>query len=408
MPHFSYKAKDDFGRTVKGVLASEDESSLAFTLKEKGHYLISAKEVNPTKPFSSFNMFNRFNRISRKELIAITHHLATLFTYGLPTHQGLQDLAQQTERRRLKRLLEDIGRDVEQGAILSEALESHPETFSKVYVAAIKAGEATGKLDLVLRHLVTFLEWHEDLANQLKEATTYPFIVLTFASALAVYLLTYVIPRFVAILVQSNIPLPLMTRIALDVGSFVKSGWIILGILGISTAIGMGITTPHGRRMFDQVKLNLPIFGPVIRKVVLSRFAHYFALLNRAGVDLITSLTIVEVVTGNIMLEEAIRSIRFQVQMGEPIAKALVSTGQFPPIVTRLIFIGESTGDLDETLDKICQYFDREVPTAVKRAIAVFQPLLIAFLAVIILWLAMAAYLPLWEMIRGIKGVRAL
>lgn len=404
MPQFAYKAKDDFGRTVKGVLASEDESSLAFTLKGMGYYLISAKEANLTKPFS---YFNRFNRISKRELITITHHLATLFALGLPTLQGLQDLAEQAERPRLKRLLEDLGRKIEQGAILSEALESYPETFSKVYIAAIKAGEATGKPDLVLRHLVTFLEWHEDLTNQVKEATTYPFIVLTGALALAVYLLVFIIPRFVSILVQSNIPLPLLTRIVLDIGNFVKSGWIILGILGVSTAIGMGIATPHGRRIFDQVKLNLPIFGPVIRKIILSRFAHYFALLNRAGVDLITSLTILEVVTGNVMLEEAIRSIRFQVQMGEPIARALVSTRQFPPVVTRLIYIGESTGNLDETLDKVCQYFDREVPTAVKRGFAIFQPLLIAFLAVIILGLALAAYLPLWEMLRGIKGVRA-
>lgn len=405
MPQFAYKAKDDFGRTVKGLLASENEGSLAFALKEMGYYLITAKEAKPTR---SFAFLDRLNRISRKELIAVTHHLATLFSAGLPFLQGLQDIAEQAERPRLKRLLEDIGRKIERGALLSEALESHPETFSKVYIAAIKAGEATGKLDLVLKHLVTFLEWHEDLTGQVKEAITYPVIILTVALSLAAYLLTFVIPQFVSILIQSNIPLPLVTRIALDIGHFLTSRWFIIGILGVPVAVGMGLATPYGKHMYDRVKLNLPIFGPLIRKVALSRFAHYFALLNRAGVDLITTLTILEVVTGNIILEEAVRSVKFHVQLGEPITKALISTKQFPHVVTRLIHIGESAGGMDENLEKICQYFDREVPTTIKRVFAVFQPLLITFLAVLIVGLALAAYLPLWEMLKGIKGVRAV
>ncbi len=397
MQNFTYKAKDEWGRTITGTMIAAGEEQLAAALDQMGLYLISAKEAASAQ----FSLGWRWERVKRKDLITFTVHLATTISAGIPVLQALQDLFEQTEKPGFKKIIEEISREIQAGSSLSEALSKHPKIFSELYVSIVAAGETTGSVDRVLNDLVTFLEWQEILAMDVQQATIYPAFVLSAVTCLVILLMTFVFPRFTVIFERTNAPLPLPTRVVMGMSYGIAHYWalIILGVVGVILSHRLMIRTPEGRYFFDHLKLKLPVFGSLLRKIALSRFSHHFGALLKAGVEIYHSLMVTEKVVGNTVIARVISNARDYISAGESLSESLKKGNEFPSLVIRMISIGERSGSLDKTLDKVSQYYDREVPVTLKKVFAVFEPLVIGLLAVIVLGMALSMFLPLYQML---------
>ncbi len=396
MPTYYYNAKNEAGATVSGHLSAINELDLEERLQNRGLFLISAK------PGSAKPLDVSFERINRKDLITFTIHLATVLSAGVPMLTGLEDLCNQTEKEKFRLVIEDLLYLVQSGLSLSEALERHPEVFSELYVNMVRAGEATGNVEGVLKDLVSFLEWQEELSSNILQALIYPSVLLGAISMLVIFLFTFVLPRFVEIFQKSDMPLPMMTRIVLGISSIFTSYWYILLVLIISSLAGYRLLkgSDWGRYFIDRVKLNLPIFGQLIRKIALSRFSHHLGALTRAGVDITQSLWIAEKVIGNEVLSRVIRNALVRLKEGERLSVSLSASGEFPPLILRMLAIGEQTGSLEMTLEKVSQYYDREVPATIRRIFAIIEPVIIIVLGLVIIGIAISVYVPLYQMVR--------
>jgi len=395
MPQFTYKARDISGKPVKGVMAAADEGDLADALKEKELYLVHSKEKKENKTFISSISFGK---VTRKDLIEFTTHLGTVLSAGVPILQGLQDLEGQTKKAKFREIIRRIREDIDGGSSLSSALFRYPKVFPQTYVNMVKAGEATGNVDMILKELTGFLEWQEELASNVKKASTYPLMVLAAVCILITIIFAFAFPRISGILLGMKVPLPLITRVMLGTSMFFKHyWWLIFSSLGmVAVSLRLIAKTPRGRLWIDKLKLRLPVVGELIRKIALSRFAHHLRLLWRAGIDIHQALTLVEGVVGNQVIARAINRAKEEVIAGGSLSKSLEESGQFPPLVIRMISIGEVSGEMDETLAKVSQYYDQEVPAAIKKIFAVMEPLLIVFLAFVVLGVALSMYLPLY------------
>lgn len=403
MPQFVYKAKDAVGKTVKGMMSAADEMELATVLeREKEQYLLVAREVRAAKGWELGR------GITRKDLITFTHHLASLLSAGISIYDALQEMCNRGEARRLKRILDDVSQKVAEGLSFSEALQQHPKAFPELYVSIVKAGETTGTLENSLQDLLRFLEWQEALAAEVKGATTYPLVVLSSIALIVTLLFIFVIPRLTLMLTQLKAPMPLPTQILIALSTALTQYWSIL-LAGLVVAIigyVLAKRTPSGRLALDRLKLSIPIIGDLNRKLALARFSHYFAILYRAGIGIVSTLNVLEQVVGNKVLGLGIREACERVQRGESIVKSLQACREFPDIVLRMIALGEITGRLDTALDNASQYYDREVPASVKKVLSVLQPALIFALAGTVLFIALAFYLPMFRVIASIKGVQ--
>lgn len=399
MPSYNYKAKDDQGKTIKGVMIAASEDQLAASLDQMGLYLLSANKTRIT------DSHLRWERVNRKDLITFSVHLSTTLSAGVPILQSLQDLIKESEKPVFKKVIEDVTRNIQAGSSFSDALSKYPKVFSELYVSIVKAGEATGNVDKVLDDLVAFLEWQESLAMDVKQATIYPAFVLSAVVSLVVLLMTFVFPRFTVIFERTNVPLPLPTRIVMGLSNFITSYWFVMVLVLIAIIIShrLIVKTPRGRYFFDKLKLNLPIFGSLMRKIALSRFSHHFSALLKAGVEIYHSLMVTEKVVGNTVIAGVISSARDYISAGGTLSESLKKGNEFPSMVIRMISIGETSGSMDKTLDKVSQYYDREVPVTIKKVFAVFEPIVIATLAAIVLGMALSMFLPLYQML-GMVG----
>ena len=406
MPVYQYKATDDTGRTVKGTLTAESEDDLGNQLENRSLYLISANESrgksNGSGPRNGNGGGHRVvrARVKRQDLIAFTVHLSTIIGAGVPILQGLDDMIEETENPRFREVVRGIRQSVQDGSSISEAFSQYPDIFSELYIAILKSGESTGRLDDVLKEIVKFLEWQSELIATIKQATTYPIIMICAVSGLIGIMFTFVLPRFLGIFDSFNIPLPLPTRVVIVISGIFQNFWwlmlaaIIGGVIGLRAAN----KTSGGRMALDRFKLKIPVFGDLIRKIALSRFAHYLATLFGAGVNILNALEVVERVVDNAVLAEVIHRARIQVGTGQSIAGALRESKQFPSMVVRMVMIGESTGNLEETLQKVADYYDREVPQTVKRLFTVLESAIIVVMGVVVLFVVLSIILPMMSL----------
>ncbi|MBI4561752.1 MAG: type II secretion system F family protein [Candidatus Rokubacteria bacterium] len=404
MPRYAYRAKDEAGKTVAGVLEAPNEGEADSSLRNQGLFVISVREEaqRQAKPRAIASV----GRISRRDLILFSIHLATILGAGIPLAAGLREFAQEATNPKMRAVAERILASVEGGALMSEAMARMPRTFPEVYVAMARAGEASGRLDRVLMDQVASLEWQDGIVRQIRQASLYPLLLLTALGGLMVLLFTFVLPRFATILTKTGAPLPLPTKIVLGVGTFLQTNWptVALGIAAVVVGFRFLLTFPAGRLFVDRVKLRLPIFGNIILKVALGRFAHHMETLYRAGVDFVVTLTVVERVVGNAWIARAVAQVRERVMAGMSFTEALRSTGQFPPLVLRMVGSGELAGNLGDSLAKVTQYYDREVPDAVRRLFAFMEPAMIACLTVIVLGAILSVYLPIYTILSRISA----
>jgi type IV pilus assembly protein PilC len=378
---------------VQGVLLADNEEQLASLLREMGLYLVDAGPEKVKTPI----YFGR--AVSRRELINFAVHLSTSVGAGIPILQALEDIEKHTVSRRMREALDKIVDDLRGGSNLSDALAQHPHIFSEVHISMVKAGEAGGTLDQVLQRLVSFLEWQDALASEIKRASIYPAVVLVATLGLVGILLGFVFPRILPVIQNLKVPLPFVTRAVMAVAEFVRDDWYWLFLGGGLGVVGIRIlkTTEPGKLVIDAVKLKIPVVGNLVEKICLSRFAHHLGVLLHTGVDITQSLAIVEKVVGNAVIAQAVNEARGMVIQGTALWRSLQDTGAFPPLVVRMVYVGETTGTVDRSMERVTEYYDREIPATIKKLFAVLEPVIIIMLAALVLTIALAVFIPLYE-----------
>lgn len=396
MPEFTYEALTASGAVAHGAMTAATEEELAELLRGEGSYLIRAAPRRD--PTAERRGAATDGRVDRRDLLALTEYLGASIEAGIPLLATLDDVAGRLQSKRMQAIVTEV-RDAmsDRGTSLSEALKEHPKAFSQLYVSTVAAGEASGHLDYALSQLGEHLGWQQEISTQLRQATTYPAIVLTAVGVLLVILVGFVFPKLFPIFATLDVELPWPTRVIMASATFLEAWWpVLVGGLG---AIVMGVflfrRSALGRRLTDRFLLVMPVFGPLVHQITMSRFVTYTALFYRTGVELLHGLTLVEQMMENVVVAQAVRDARQAVASGDSMASAFGRTKLFPTIVVRSIALGETTGSLDEALGKAKAYYDREVPAAVRRMLTALQPMLVVTLGGVILVVALSIFLPI-------------
>jgi len=403
MPKYTYFARDPYGHPVRGTMIAENEAELSERLRNLGYVLTRVKAV---KEKITAELPRKRKRLNPKELLNFTIHLATLINSGVPLLPSLTNLAKSTGGSYAQTIISGIRKRVEAGSSLKDAISSYPRSFPKLYVAILGAGEATGKLGTVLSDLASYLEWQLDLRSKVKEASTYPIILFTVMILVVIILLVRVIPAFESLFQEMDIALPLPTQIILNLSSFIRNFWylFLLGIGILVFAYKFYQKYPKGRYNIDSLKLKLPLFGTILRKVALSRFCHTMSLTLASGMGLLPALVLGAEVVGNERLNQVVLTAKESINVGEKLASSLALSKEFPPLVVTMIEVGEESGTLIQSFDKVNQFYDKEVPSTIRRFFTVFEPLMIIFMGIVVGGIALSVLLPLIRLIEAVGG----
>lgn len=404
MPNFKYSARNSQGALIQSTLEGPNQETVLRQLRGQGLLVTSISLDMAGKGRSGF--FGKMgSKIKLDDLIIFTRQLSTMVSAGLPLIESLDVLGEQMENANFRQVVLNIQKDVEAGSTLTSALERHPKVFTDLYVNMVKAGEASGMLDGILNQLALYLEKSGNLARKVKGAMVYPAVVSSFCLLVAAFLMIFIIPRFEKIYISMGAQLPLATRVLLGTSKLMVRNllWIILAI-GIAVYFGKKyLQTIDGKMKFDSFKLKMPVFGDLFRKVAVAKFTRTLSTLVRSGVNIITALEIVAKTSGNVIIEQAVLKTKTSIQEGESISAPLMQTGVFPPMVTRMIAVGERTGALEEMLSKIAEFYDEQVDAAVAALTSLIEPLLIVVLGVLIGGMVICMYLPIFNMVNTIK-----
>jgi len=401
MGRFNYNAIDDYGKKVRGTLLASDEKSLRDALATMGLHLLNAREQALGGALPIFR-----KRIKRADLIQFTFHMKTLVAAGVPVVAALGDLAEQSENPAFRDVIQDVRRNLQSGAGLSDSFALHPETFPEIYVSIVRAGETTGNLDGALADLVRFLTWQEDLSSTIKQATYYPVTVVSAVAGLIFILFAFVFPRFILVFKAAAVELPLPTRIVIAVSEFFRDhGLKLLAAAALAfLLLKLYQRTENGRLRVDGWKLKIPVIGKLIRAIEVSQFSHYLASLFRSGVEMTQSLWVVERLIGNRVIAAVVRNARDELMAGGALSTALRKSGEFPPMVLRMVSAGETSGNLDQTLENVSHYYDEEIPRAVKKTFAILEPVIVLVLATVVLGAALSFFMALYKMVGAMGG----
>ena len=342
-------------------------------------------------------------RVSDTDLVIFTRQLATMVDAGLPLVSALTGLFEQSDPRKqagLRRVIGEITASVQEGTSFHDAVNKHPRVFNRLYIAMVKAGESGGLLAEVLDRLAGFLEASSRLRKKVKGAMTYPIIVISIALCITTFLIVKVVPVFAGIFADFGAKLPAPTQFLIDVSHFVTDYWylIIGGIAAVIFGIRAWLKTKSGQETWDKWKLKLPVFGPLIHKICMTRFARTFAQLIRSGVPILEVMTIVGETAGNIVVARALRGVSTDVEKGEPLTSALSRHPIFPPMMLRMVSAGENTGKIDEMLEKMADFWDEEIETTLSALTSLLEPIMIVFLGVIVGGIVIAMFLPIFKL----------
>ena len=388
----------------QGWITAPDEVEVEERLRASGNFLIEAKPREKPKAVST----HTDGTVPRRQLLAFMEYLASSVQVGMPLLTTLSDVETRLENRRLRKIIGEVRESIsEEGRSLSESLALHPKAFPEMYITTIQAGEASGRLDFVLLQLVQYLDWQETISGQVRQATMYPLIVLGAIGALILVLIGFVFPKIIPVLQQRSATLPLPTRIIMATSSFLRAEGILVLALIVGAFVVFKIlrSRPRLGTIVDQMQLRLPIVGDLIRNVNMARLVTYLGLFYRSGIEIILALTLVERMIANRVVAAAVNRVRLDIEGGETMAVAFGRNSLFPPIIVRSVALGETTGQLDESLARAQTFYEREVPSAVRRMITALQPALIMVMGGVVLVVALAMILPILSIYQSI-GVR--
>ena len=426
MPRFNYVAMDSRGKETKGTLDVGNQNEAISRLKEMGYFPTKVVEADKTKDKSDkkskaggaaaakgkkkgggINLNIRIpglsGRVKPKVLTTFTRQLATLVDAGLPLLRGLRVLERQEKNVTLKSVLNDLAQAIEGGSTFSEGLAQHPKIFNRLFVNMVKAGELGGVLEVVLNRLSEFMEKAQKIRGKVKAAMFYPSAVIFVAVTILTVLMVFVIPKFELVFkdMLEGQGLPPFTQFVLSISRAIAGHFVItlISVVAFFISLKLLTRTKFGRRLFDRLKMNFPILGPVISKVAISRFTRTLGTLVSSGVPILQALTIVKETSGNIVVADAVSSVHESVKEGETITAPLEASNVFPPMVISMVDVGEQTGALPEMLMKIADTYDDEVDNAVSAMTSLLEPIMIVILAVIVGSIVIALFLPLISLI---------
>ncbi|MBI4025559.1 MAG: type II secretion system F family protein [Verrucomicrobia bacterium] len=402
MPTFAYQARDEKGATKKGSVEASDQAAAAAALSQKGLVVISISESASFQRKHAGRVGGRkIGAIPEPDMVMFTRQLATMIDAGLPLVQSLSALTEQTNNKNFKPVLQELTATIETGEQLSSSLAKYPTVFDRLYVNMVRAGESGGALAEILDRLASYQEASSKLKKKVKSSMSYPVIVMSMAVLIVIFLMVKVIPVFEGIFNDMGVPLPAPTRILINVSKTIRSPMGIVvgfGIFGMIIAFKKWIKTEPGRKKWDHWKLKFPVFGPLLQKIAVSRFARTFAQLIRSGVPIIETLNIVASSSGNWLIESATMDAAKAIEKGENIGPSLAKHPIFPPMIIRMITAGESTGKVDVMLVKISDFYDSEIEAMLSGLTSLIEPLLIGFLGVVIGGIVLAMFMPMFKM----------
>lgn len=401
MPIYVWKGVNSYGEKRKGKLEATSEAAAQNQLKRM-RITPSLLKAAPKDVFADISFFQP--KVTPKDVVIFTRQLSTMIDAGLPLVQSLQILGDQQENQTFKKVLRAIRMDVETGSTFAEALKKFPDIFDNLYCNMMEAGEMGGILDTICSRLAAFMEKAQALKKKVKGAMTYPIICVCISFIVLAVMLIFVVPVFESMFADFGSALPAPTQMVVDLSAFAQSNFIYIGaaIFGLIYLIKRIYKTKKGREKIDELLLQLPIIGTLLRRVAVAKFSRTLGTMLQSGVPILESLNVVARTAGNTVIERAVYRVTDSISEGRAIAEPLAETGVFPGMVVQMINVGESTGALDTMLVKIADFYDEEVDQAVENLTAAIEPLMMVFLGGMIGGLVVAMYLPIFSMASAI------
>ena len=400
MARYNYTAKEKAGKTLKGEVEAPDKQKALESLRARELLVLKLEETKKSSfSLSSFKLGKR-EKVPMDELVIFTRQMATLTASGITIVTSLDTLSEQAENPSFKNAISDARDAVNTGASLSEALDKHRGIFSDFFINMVKAGESGGMLDEVLERVATYLEKTNNLQKKIKSAMVYPAAVTAMALGITALMILKVIPVFEDIFSGFGAALPAPTQFLIDLSHGAQRYFwgIVIFLVVFVLLFKRYISTETGRFKFDSMKLRLPVFGPLLKKVAISKFSRTLSTLVRSGVPILQALEIVSRTAGNVVIERVVVKVRDNVKEGESVSEPMERSGIFPPLVTRMIAVGEKTGEMEKMLSKIADFFDEQVDVMVDSMTSLLEPLIIAFLGIVIGGIVICMFLPILQL----------
>jgi type IV pilus assembly protein PilC len=391
---FNYRAIDQTGRHAQGQMDALNEADLEIRLERMGLDLITFKSTEKsTKAFSQ-------NKVSNRDLVMFCFQLEQLTSAGVPILDGLNDLRESTANPYFQKVLGALAGEVEGGKMLSEAMAEHPDVFDEVFVNLVAAGEQTGRLPTVFDNLCETLKWQDELMSQTKRLLAYPLFVFVVVMAAVTFLMIYLVPEMVKFLNSLGQELPLNTRILIAISNaFVNYWWLILAlpVVVVTGVAGYIRQSAEARYKFDYFKLKLPLTGDILHKIIMARFARYFALMYQTGIPILDAIKTCEKIVGNRVIADALSRAHAQINAGDSMSESFHNAGLFPPLVVRMIKVGENTGALDKSLLNVSYFYDRDVNEMMQKMLKLLEPALTVVLGLLLAFIMMSVLGPVYD-----------
>lgn len=402
---FEYKVRDREGRVIQGSLDAENHDLVVNKLRQMGYTPINVERQEVSALKKELKIPGLGSRVGLKDVAVFSRQFATMINSGLTLLRAMNILSEQTENPALAKILTQVRLDIERGSSLSQALARHPKAFNRLYIAMVRAGEIGGMLDSVLLQLASTIEKQVELRRKIISAMTYPVAVLGLVLLIVTAMLIFVVPTFESLYADLDSPLPGPTKLLLAVSSFMTTfaPVIILAEVGMVVLFKRWIASEKGRAIWDSFKLKVPIFGKLVRKTALTRFARTLSSLLRAGVPILEALEITSETVGNAVVAKAVREVQVAVRQGESMARPLAQHAVFPPMVVQMLAVGEETGAVDTMLDKVADFYDQEIEALVDALTSLLEPLLIVVLGGVVGGMVIALYMPMFNIINVIQ-----
>ncbi len=401
MPAFQYKAVDKTGRPARGALDAVNEVDLELRLRRMGLDLITFREIEKTG-----GGFGAGASITRRDLITFCFDMEQITRSGIPLLDGIRDLRDSIENPRFRDVLSTLNEDMEGGRILSQAMAQHPYVFDNVFVSLVRAGEQAGQLTAVFANLGSTLKWQDELASQTKRLMMYPALVLLVVMGVMLFMLMYLVPQVVQLLKTMGIALPLQTQVLIYASNFVINYWpFVFGaplVFGAAAVI-LVRQSPRARYWWDYTKLHLPVIGPILQKIILSRFTNFFALMYQSGITILEAIRTSEAIVDNQVLADGLMRAGQQINAGDSLTETFQNLGIFPPLVIRMMRVGEATGALDTALLNVTYFYNRDVKEAVDKGLAMLGPLLTIGLGGMLAFVMWSVLGPVYDILGKIK-----
>jgi type IV pilus assembly protein PilC len=396
MPAFEYKAVDKSGRSARGKLDAANEVDLELRLRKMGLDLIT------TRLLRSHNPTLASGNITRQDLITFCFDLEQISRAGIPLLEGLRDLRDGMDNPRFRELLTSVIEDIEGGKTMSQALAAFPRVFNTVFVSLVRAGELSGTLTEVFENLGGTLKWQDELISQTRRLLVYPALVFVVVLCVMLFLLLYLVPQVTSLMKTMGLTLPLQTRVLIWLSEITATYWPVLVVFPVIVAVGINFmvrTNPRAHYLWDYAILRLPVTGVILQKIILARFANFFALMYRSGITILDAVKTSEDIVANRVIAEGLQRAGQQINAGESLPEAFANLGVFPPLVIRMLRMGESTGALDVALMNITYFYNRDVRESVDKALKLLEPMLTLILGGMLALVLFSVLTPIYDII---------